>query len=236
MTSADWVPMGPTLTASRRPWALARKVTAWPAAGASTTTKSTAPATPSVLACSICLILPSTRMSLIPGMAVAITSRVPVEVSRLDIRRMPWSSRYSRRASSGVRVRAGDGATPARRGLGGGDEDGGPVGEVVGAAEHDRQPALALHLDDEGVEPGAGRHQGQGPRNGRLADPAFAGDDHHPSLRAERTRVHVPPWVRGRPANGSPDFSRQARRRGHPVCAGRRPLGHGSRSRQRDRW
>ena len=50
---------------------------------------------------SSCLILPRTRMSRMPGMAVATTSRAPDDTGRLEIRPMPWSARYSRRASSG---------------------------------------------------------------------------------------------------------------------------------------
>ena len=41
-----------------------------------------------------------------PGAAVATTSRTPELERRFDSRRMPWSERYSRRAWSGVIVRA----------------------------------------------------------------------------------------------------------------------------------
>ena len=41
-----------------------------------------------------------------PGMAPATMSMIPEDSSRLEIRRMPWSARYSSRASSGVMVRA----------------------------------------------------------------------------------------------------------------------------------
>ena len=99
-TSSAWVRTGPTRTASSRPRALVRNVTAWPAAGASSTMKSASPARSS------CFTFPSTRMSLMPGAAVATTSRNPVFAKRLDSRRMPWSSRYSSRAWSGVTVRA----------------------------------------------------------------------------------------------------------------------------------
>ena len=75
-------------------------MTACPAAGASITMRSAAPARSS------CLTLPSTRMSFIPGTAVATTSSAPELASRRPMRRRPWSSRYSTRASSGVRVRA----------------------------------------------------------------------------------------------------------------------------------
>ena len=71
-----------------------------PVAGASTSTRSAS------RFCSICLILPSTRMSRIPGMAPATRSMIPDDSRRLENRRIPWSSRYSRRASSGVIVRA----------------------------------------------------------------------------------------------------------------------------------
>ena len=50
--------------------------------------------------------LPSMRMSLMPGAAVATTSRKPELVRRFESRRMPWSSRYSSRAWSDVIVRA----------------------------------------------------------------------------------------------------------------------------------
>ena len=55
---------------------------------------------------SICLILPSTRMSRIPGMAPATMSTIPEDIRRLETRFSPWSARYSSRASSGVMVRA----------------------------------------------------------------------------------------------------------------------------------
>ncbi len=42
-TSAAWVRIGPTRAASSSPWALVRKVMAWPAAGASTTITSGPP-------------------------------------------------------------------------------------------------------------------------------------------------------------------------------------------------
>ncbi len=45
-------------------------------------------------------------MSRIPGMAPATMSMIPDERSRFEKRFIPWSSRYSRRASSGVIVRA----------------------------------------------------------------------------------------------------------------------------------
>ena len=73
---------------------------AWPAAGPSTTIRSAVPDRSS------CAILPSTRMSRTPGMAVATASRIPELTRRLATRRMPWSTRYSTRASSAVRVRA----------------------------------------------------------------------------------------------------------------------------------
>ena len=71
-----------------------------PVAGASTRIRSATPLR------SICLTLPRTRMSRIPGMAPATTSTTRTTSRRLDIRRSPWSARYSRRASSGVIVRA----------------------------------------------------------------------------------------------------------------------------------
>ena len=53
-------------------------------------------------------------MSLMPGAAVATTSRAPEETSRLEMRDRPWSRRYSSRASSGVSVRARTCALPGR--------------------------------------------------------------------------------------------------------------------------
>src|SRR5947209_4127210 len=99
--------MGPTFTASSRPRALVRKRTAWPAAGASRTIRSAA------FARSSCFTLPSTRMSLIPGAAVATTSTAPLRIRRRERRRMPCSSRYSTRATSGVIVRARTSAVPS---------------------------------------------------------------------------------------------------------------------------
>ena len=72
----------------------------WPVAGASTRITSASRLR------SICLILPRTRMSRMPGIAPATRSTMPVAMSRLDTRPRPWSARYSRRASSGVMVRA----------------------------------------------------------------------------------------------------------------------------------
>ena len=79
---------------------------AWPAAGASRISRSAA------VPRSSCLTLPSTRMSRIPGTAVATMSSAPVFTSRLEMRFIPLSPRYSRRASSGVSVRARISATP----------------------------------------------------------------------------------------------------------------------------
>ena len=53
-------------------------------------------------------------MSLMPGAAVATMSTAPLLARRREIRLMPWSSRYSIRASSGVRVRAVTSAAPSR--------------------------------------------------------------------------------------------------------------------------
>ncbi len=72
----------------------------WPVAGASTRIRSAMPLR------SICLTLPRTRMSRMPGMAPATMSMIPEDSRRLDTRLSPWSARYSSRASSGVMVRA----------------------------------------------------------------------------------------------------------------------------------
>ena len=76
-TSRAWVLIGPTFTASSSPWAERRNVMAWPAAGASSTMRSAAPLRSS------CLTLPSTRMSRMPGAAVATTSSAPLATRRL---------------------------------------------------------------------------------------------------------------------------------------------------------
>ncbi len=94
VTSTAWVRTGPTRTASSSPFGERRKVTAWPAAGPSTTITSAARARCSAFT------FPSTRISFIPGTAVATMSSAPVPTSRFDIRPRPWVSRYSRRASS----------------------------------------------------------------------------------------------------------------------------------------
>jgi hypothetical protein len=99
-TSAAWVRIGPPRAASRRPPADDRNVMVWPVAGASTSTRSATPLR------SICLTFPSTRTSLMPGMAPDTRSTIPDDISRLDTRRRPWSAKYSMRASSGVMVRA----------------------------------------------------------------------------------------------------------------------------------
>ena len=100
MTSWACVRTGPTRTASSSPRADVRNVIAWPAAGASMITRSAAPARSS------CFTLPSTRMSFIPGTAVATTSSAPDRTRRFEMRRRPRSSRYSSSACSGVSVRA----------------------------------------------------------------------------------------------------------------------------------
>ena len=100
MTSVACRRTGPTRTASRRPRGEMRNLTAWPAAGASTMSRS---ATPD---CSSCFTLPSTRMSRMPGTAVATTSIAPELTRRRESRRMPRSPRYSSNARSGESVRA----------------------------------------------------------------------------------------------------------------------------------
>ena len=86
-----------------------------------------------------------------PGMAVATTSRTPDETSRLEIRCIPWSARYSSRASSGVMP---PGPRPNRRS--------GPrlgqladfaVAEGAGVAEGGGHPGFALELDHQDASP-----------------------------------------------------------------------------------
>ena len=86
-TSAACLLIGPTRTASRSPRGESRNETAWPAAGASTMIKSAARVSSSDLT------LPSTRMSFIPGTAVATTSSAPEAISRFEMRRIPWVSK-----------------------------------------------------------------------------------------------------------------------------------------------
>ena len=98
-TSVACLRTGPTDTASSSPLAEVRNVIAWPAAGASTMIRSALRPTSRLFT------LPSTRMSFIPGTAVATTSSAPVCTSRFEIRfsPLPWSQ--SSRAASGVSVR-----------------------------------------------------------------------------------------------------------------------------------
>ena len=86
-TSWACLRIGPTRTASSRPRADNRNVTACPAAGASTITRS------AVRDSSSDFTLPSTRMSFIPGTAVATTSSAPDDASRFEMRFMPCETR-----------------------------------------------------------------------------------------------------------------------------------------------
>ncbi len=86
-TSEACLLIGPTRTASSSPRGESRNETAWPAAGASTMIRSAARDSSSDFT------LPSTRMSFIPGTALATTSSAPDEMSRLEIRFKPWVSR-----------------------------------------------------------------------------------------------------------------------------------------------
>ena len=87
ITSVDCLLTGPTRTASPRPRGDMRKVTAWPAAGASIMIRSAA------RSCSSAFTLPRTRMSFIPGTAEDTTSSAPERTSRFEMRRSPWFSR-----------------------------------------------------------------------------------------------------------------------------------------------
>ncbi len=155
-TSAAWDRMGPPRAASSRPPADDRKVMVWPVAGASTSTRSAMPLR------SICLTFPRTRMSRMPGMAPATRSMIPEDSSRLEIRRSPWSARYSSRASSGVMVRAR--TVPLRDGRGvvhrlgirihpGRPEHRSGVVEGLGTAEGGGHPRAALELHHQDGEP-----------------------------------------------------------------------------------
>ena len=101
---------------------------------------------------------------------------------------MPWSSRYSSRASSGVSVRARTSAAPS--GPPPGRQHDLLVGEPASVAERRAQPALALDLDDQGRQPGQRGHARQGRGDRRLADAALPGDDEHSGLGAEPDRIH----------------------------------------------
>ena len=141
--------------------------------------------------CSSCLTLPRMRMSLMPGAAVATMSTAPLDTSRREMRLMPWSSRYSSRASSGVRVRA--------------RHVGRPVGTAAGRqrdllvverrlAEQGGQAALALDLDDQRGQPGQRRRPGQGGADGGFAHAALPGHDDHARCCEELRRIHPFPF------------------------------------------
>ena len=97
-------------------------------------------------------------MSRMPGMAVATTSSAPEDTRRFEIRFIPWSARYSSRASSGVIRRArtvpppGAACTPDEMGL--------VVAEGTGPAEGGRDAGLALELDHEDRQARRGRPSG----------------------------------------------------------------------------
>ena len=82
-TACAWLRSGPPRAASSTPEEDVRNVSACPVAGASTTIRSAAPASSS------CFSLPRTSTSRIPGIAVAMTSSVPVWTSRLATLRSP---------------------------------------------------------------------------------------------------------------------------------------------------
>ena len=64
----------------------------------------------------------------------------------------------------------------------------------AGRAEGSRQPALALDLDDEGPQAGAGGHQGERGRDRRLAHSALARNDDDAGLPAEARWVQPSPF------------------------------------------
>ena len=149
---------------------------------------------------SSCLTLPSSRMSLMPGAAVATTSSAPEDTSRLRDARQPVVAQVLE-----------------QRGVGG--ERAGPhVGRAVGPAarrqhhlvvaelalaEHRGQPGLALDLDDQGRQTGEGGGSGQRGADRRLADPALPGHDDQPRCSEELFRIHSarrPPPRTGRSA------------------------------------
>ena len=139
-TSWACLRIGPTRTASSRPRADSRNVTAWPAAGASTIIRSAARAS------SIDFTLPSTRMSFMPGHR----GRDHVERAR--------RRESLRDALHAVRHEVVD-----ERGVGGeepGPDAGVEIDLVVaerGRAEHRRQARLALDLDDRAPTDRRGR-------------------------------------------------------------------------------
>ena len=123
-----------------------------PVAGASSSNRSAGSSRSS------CFTLPSTRMSRIPGIAVATTSSAPEETRRLEKRFIPWSARYSSRASSGVILRAKTSPPDSSRS----DEHRSFVLERAVLPERQRQARLALELDHEHRQACVGRHQREG--------------------------------------------------------------------------
>ena len=89
----------PLFTESEIACGVLNMVIACPAAGPSTTMTSAASLR------SRCFILPNTNRSSMPGAAEVMTSRTPVVIMRREMRPSPLVSRYSRRASGGVKLR-----------------------------------------------------------------------------------------------------------------------------------
>ena len=149
-------------------------MTACPAAGPSTTITSAARARWRAFT------FPSTRISFIPGTAVATMSSAPVFTSRLDIFPRPWVSRYSMRASSAARGRTRQPGIDLPLLLDGLD------------AEHRGQPRLALQLDEQHLAAGPGGRHGQGGGRRRFAHAALPGQDDHPGRGAPLGQLHRP--------------------------------------------
>ena len=148
----------PVRRAPRRagPAADVRNVTAWPAAGPSTTMTSHSPLRSS------CLILPSTTMSSMPGAAVATTSITPEVDSRLATRRTRDRSRYSARAVDAEISWHGRLAEPVP------------------------QHRLAVELDGEHALTGIRGRPCQDRRYRGLADPSLPRHDRHPGGGQQR--------------------------------------------------
>ena len=165
---------------------------AWPAAGASSTMRSATPSRTS------CLTLPSSRMSLMPGAAVATTSSAPDDTRRLRDARQPVVAEVLEQGGVGgerARPHVGGAVGPAAR-----REHHLVVAELA-LAEHGGQARLALDLDDQGRQAGEGGGARQRGADRRLADPALPGHDDQPRCCEELFRIHSarrpPPRIGG---------------------------------------
>ena len=219
-----------------------------PVAGASTRIRSATPLR------SICLILPRTRMSLMPGMALATTSRIPEDMQAFG---HPPHSVVGQVLEEGV-VRGDrpglDGApgTAVRVlvvilevvGTGRGQDRPGVVRGARCAPNADGTPGRPSSSTTRTERPSMGRHPGQGGDHGRLAHAAFAGHDQDVALAAKGADVHdvrsvVPasaPWPTAGPPGAPirPGVTvRTARRRGYDREILVRPLVSGNARRVR---